>query len=117
MSEEQKELFESNPARYRALSAPFASTKEAGEAIDAFWSDVKAARIKHRIPDVLVALAVNGLNEDGKEGRMMVSCAMGGGPYEEEVLAAFALGRAQLQRQEETSRLLSKSLKQLERTK
>lgn len=47
-----------NPKRYREMSVPFPSAEEANAAIAAFEADVEAARIKHRIADVVVTACV-----------------------------------------------------------
>lgn len=54
----------SDPAHYRKLCEPFASTEAAGEAVDAFFKEVRALRDKHKIPDVYVMLEVTCLVPD-----------------------------------------------------
>lgn len=55
---------EHNAARYRALSEPFENRDEANEALAAFFEDVKAARIKHGLPDVFVGVEISVFNGD-----------------------------------------------------
>jgi len=44
----------SNPELYATLSAPFDTTAEAQAAMEAFLDDVHAARVKHRVGNMLV---------------------------------------------------------------
>lgn len=101
-------IYENDPAKYRELSKPFPNAKAAGNAVQAFWDEVQALREKHKIPDLLVVIAVNGLCEDGlAEGRVMLTVSCGAAMMEES-LAAFALGEASARRQEITAELLAR---------
>jgi alkanesulfonate monooxygenase SsuD/methylene tetrahydromethanopterin reductase-like flavin-dependent oxidoreductase (luciferase family) len=55
---------EYDPALYRRMSEPFATTGDASEALSAFFEDVHAARAKHRIADVNIAASVNVVAEE-----------------------------------------------------
>lgn len=55
-----------DPELYRQLSAPFDTAEEANTALVAFFADVRAARIKHRMPDVLTVVAVNVRYQDDR---------------------------------------------------
>jgi hypothetical protein len=48
-----------DPKKYREMSVPFATTEEANAALNAFFEDVKAAREKHRISDVVVLCEIS----------------------------------------------------------
>jgi len=62
----------SNPELYATLSAPFETTAEAQAAMVAFLDDVRVAREKHRIGDMLVVPVVTS-NEAGGKAIPMVA--------------------------------------------
>jgi len=94
-----------DPDNYRRMSEAFASPAEADAALEAFSEDVRAARQKHRIADVLVAVCVNIKYEDGHEGQAF-SMSQHGSVLVAEPLAAYAYGRAVEQRRESIGKLL-----------
>lgn len=57
-----------DPATYRRLSVPFPTVEASNEALTAFFEEVRAARERHRIPDVIV-LAEISVMIDGEEVR------------------------------------------------
>ena len=59
-----------DPALYRKLSEPFADAATADAAYAAFFTDVRAARERHRLPDVVLIVAYNVTTPDG-ERRLM----------------------------------------------
>jgi hypothetical protein len=65
-----------NPAHYRRMSEPFPSADEANEALAAFFADVRAARDRHRIADVVVLCEVSH-TLDGEEVRGAADSFMG----------------------------------------
>jgi len=65
-----------DPAHYREISTPFADVDKANQALDAFFADVKAARDKHQIPDVVVLAEVSHVL-DGQEVRGSASASYG----------------------------------------
>lgn len=65
-----------DPAHYREISTPFTDVEKANEALAAFFADVKAARDKHQIPDVVVLCEVSHVLED-EEVRGSASCNFG----------------------------------------
>lgn len=83
-----------SPGRYRELSRPHESSAAFETALTAFFEDVRIAREKHRIPDVLVVVQANVLVGDGLEGRVGGSMYFGDSLMESS-LAAWALGDAQ----------------------
>ena len=111
-----EELFEQNPARYRELSEPFKNAEEANKAIQAFYEEVKAARIKHRIKDVHLVMGIGGLNASGTEGEMILSAHIGSEDRQESMLA-YAFGVAQAERQQRIAEFLAGSIKKLKKVK
>lgn len=105
-----------DPELYREISKPFPSAEAASEAIDAFYDELYELRRKHKIPDVLVVMQVNGMTRDGQEGTMILSGMIGGAMYEES-LAAYALGEASARRQEKIAAIIggAKGIKKLPR--
>lgn len=57
-----------DPANYRRCSEPFPTVEAANEALLAFFEEVRAARDRHRIADVLVLCEVSHVL-DGEEVR------------------------------------------------
>ena len=76
-----------DPDLYATLSVPFNSTDEANTALRAFLKDVRAARAKHRIADVVLAMQmkVRGVG-------VVASCATFGSRVEAIALGAMAHG-------------------------
>lgn len=70
------ETTRNNPKHYREMSHPFPSTDDANAALSAFFSDVEAARNKHRISDVVVICEVSH-DLDGEEVRGAASASYG----------------------------------------
>jgi hypothetical protein len=91
-----------NPSRYHELSMPFASEASANKAIADFYEAVKAARIAHGIPDVLVVLSVN----IADVGCAMTTLNMGSSEMQEG-LAAYAYGQERAVRGAQISALLA----------
>jgi hypothetical protein len=83
-----------NPQLYRELSVPFANTDLASDAIKAFIADVKAAREKHRIADVISVIYVNALSDTGDEGILKATSSFGD-PLKKPIMLARALGEEQ----------------------
>lgn len=65
-----------DPLNYRRCSEPFPGAAEANEALAAFFADVKAAREKHRISDVVVLVEVSHML-NGEEVRGSASSMLG----------------------------------------
>lgn len=65
-----------DPANYRRCSEPFDDIEQANEAISKFFAEVKVAREKHRISDVVVIVEV-GHRLDGDEVRGSASSMLG----------------------------------------
>ena len=65
-----------DPAHYREISTPFTDVEKANEALAAFFADVKTARDKYQIPDVVVLCEVAHMLE-GEEVRGSASCNYG----------------------------------------
>ncbi len=101
---EQREFF-SDPANYRKMSEPHASADAANDAIKAFYDDVEAARKKHRIRDVVVAVKVATMYGD-EEGTAVTGFSFGSS-VETVGLAAYAYGKEQAALREEHNRLLA----------
>jgi hypothetical protein len=79
-----------DPATYRSMLEPHASAAEADQALNDFVEDVRAARAKYKLPNVLIVADVNYMN-DGEEtsGRVCVNI---GDSHHGYPLAAFAYG-------------------------
>lgn len=56
--------FEPDPEKYKAMSEPFLSHGEASAAIEAFMNDLRALREKHRIAEMVGAVAVWTVDEE-----------------------------------------------------
>lgn len=82
-----------DPANYRAMSVPHANFTEGSAALDAFFEDMKASRIKHRIADVSLCASVNYTTVDGDETAAITSGHMGDS-LKGTQLAAYALAQA-----------------------
>lgn len=65
-----------DPAHYRRMSEPFHDAVSANDALAAFFEDVKAARDRHRIADVVVLCEVS-YSLDGDEVRGSARCTHG----------------------------------------
>ena len=94
-----------DPANYRELSAPFTSIGVANAALKAFFDDVRAARQKHRIADVLTVVSVNVAYDSG-EGTAM-SHSTNGDVLKAQALAAYAYGVEQSESRERMARLVA----------
>lgn len=70
------ETTSNNPKHYREMSHPFPSTDDANAALSAFFADVKAARNKHRISDVVVICEVSH-DFEGEDVRGSASASYG----------------------------------------
>lgn len=65
-----------DPKKYREMSMPFETTEEANAALKAFFEDVKTAREKHRISDVVVLCEISHKIDD-EEVRGGASTSLG----------------------------------------
>lgn len=101
MSSTQKDLF-----TYHKMCEPFASAEEANNAIDGFWDEVYALRVKHKIPDVHVVLYATYLTEDGEVSECAVDFHAGD-VTKSEMMLAWAFGRAQADREEKIGKFLA----------
>lgn len=75
-----------DPKHYREISVPFASSEDANVALHAFFSEVEAARNKHRIADVVVLCEVSH-ELDGHEVRGSASSSYGDSSRVVEIVA------------------------------
>jgi adenylyl- and sulfurtransferase ThiI len=68
--------YQSDPELYHRMAAPYDSEEDAQQAISAFCEEVRAARVKHRIPEVVMFCGVY-------HGQNMIGGAQtkGGGGY------------------------------------
>ncbi len=94
-----------NPERYREMSKPFPTAEAANTALDAFYKDLGALRVKHRLADVYVVASVNVLAEDGDE-MQTVGRMMWGDELKALMLTAWAMGTEQAMHEERVGRLL-----------
>lgn len=94
-----------DPATYRKMQEPFGSPETANAALQAFFDDVKAARVKHHIADVLLVINVNVVYPSG-EGQAL-TCSMIGDELRGEPMAAYAHGAMAAEHREMMNTLLS----------
>lgn len=87
-------MAESNPKRYRELNVPFESLDQTNEALDAFFADVKAARERHRIPDVALIAAVTYTGDAGTENASFARLSLGD-QFKTAALLAYGYGAEQ----------------------
>lgn len=97
-----------SPETYREMSKPHASLEEANKEITAFEEAVFELRKKHKIADVYIVISDSMINEEGKEGQFFLTFQMGDALKSEGMLA-YALGRAQKERQERIGEILAGS--------
>lgn len=95
-----------DPENYRRMAEPFASPQEANAALDAFFDDVRAARQKHRIADVLTVTMFTVRYADGEEGAALAHCH-NGEVLKAESMAAYALGSEQQRHREAINKFVS----------
>jgi hypothetical protein len=95
----------SDPALYRELSEPFASSAELEIAGNQFFEELRELRRKHGVPDVYVSLKAAYLADDGDEVSSLMHAGFGN-EAEWETMVAFTLGQVQSNRQERTAKLL-----------
>jgi hypothetical protein len=93
-----------DPENYRKNSVPFDGPDAANDAVKAFYTEVEAARNRHRIADVAVAIALNVKYENG-EGIAMTHAAFGD-CFKTESLLAYALGVEQADGRQRLATLL-----------
>jgi hypothetical protein len=86
------------------IHPPFENADKANGALMAFLNDVRAARTKHGIQQVLVGLAVEGVY-DGQQGRAYAHDALGD-QFNDEALAAWLLGKMAAERRRAIALLL-----------
>lgn len=57
-----------NPSLYDELARPIEDPKEVQARLDAFFRDVEEARVRHRIPDFVIAASVYTVDDDCDDG-------------------------------------------------
>jgi hypothetical protein len=106
MSEQKKFIDNDN---YLRCSTPFETPEEASAALEAFWNEFYELRNKHRVSDVLLTFRIQVRhNENGVHEHM--GSLFAGSEMFTEALAAWALGKAQAERQERIAGLLSQGM-------
>jgi hypothetical protein len=95
---------------YRACQEP-KTEAECAAAWQAFADDVYAARVKHKIPDVLVVAKLLVVYSDGEEG-VGYTRLICGSQLEAEPMASWALGTAAAERRELITKLAADAVKQ-----
>lgn len=106
---EEKRILDSD--NYERCRAPFETAEEANAALEAFWSEFYELRNKHRISDVLVTFQMQVRQESGQVSTLFGSL-MAGSQLNQEPLAAWALGKAQADRQEMIGRMIEQTSNQ-----
>ncbi len=96
-----------DPSNYLALCAPFANADEANAALTAFYEDVRAARNKHRIADVLVVTSTNVNYKDAPGFGVAICFSHNGDSMKAEGMAAYAYGQSQAEHREAMNLLLA----------
>ena len=107
MSETQKKLDDgsiSDPDNYIEMRKGYPTLEEADAAMHNFWNEFYELRNKYRIADahVIIAITIAG------KGDMMLAMHAGN-ELMQEPMAAWALGNASANRQENIARLLAQS--------
>jgi hypothetical protein len=92
-----------NPKLYRQLLEPFDSPNEANDAIALFYKGVAELRVKHGIPDVLIAVEINTAYPDGDEVAALSVCYFGD-LSKKATVAAYAYGVARAEQMETNNR-------------
>lgn len=77
----------------------------------AFAEDVYAARVKHRIPDVVICARLAVQYEDGGDGEFCAKFSCGDESHQE-MLAAYLFGAVGAERQERIARIVADATKQ-----
>ena len=100
------ETFKSDPALYREMSVPHESVAAASDETRAFVEAVSAARVKHRIRDVLVVMQLGVIRDDGQEVSAQTRFSFGdrGATVE---MAAYAFGAETREQSERLDKLAS----------
>lgn len=88
----------------RKVSVPFASCEEAEAAWKAFFEEVYAARVKHKITDVLLVGSFNAMM-DGEEGGLFAMSSMGS-VERTASLSAWAFAQCQKTHEERLAKLV-----------
>lgn len=96
-----------NPNLYRELNVPFESKDKVTEAVNSFQDELYELRTKYRIPDLVYAMQLSWMDE-GVESQAIVNGSMGN-EMNAELLAAFALGKIQSQRQARIGKVLAQA--------
>ncbi len=86
-----------DPKLFREMSEPHESPEKAGEALEAFYADVRAAREKHRIRNVMIVGEVSMIIDS--EQTQAMSYQTCGDIAAAEMLAAYGMGYARKERQ------------------
>lgn len=98
-----------DPANYRRNSEPFQEIQQANEALAAFFEDVRIARDKHRIADVVVLCEI-AHTLDGEEVRGSASSYLGDRGRVLPIIAR-EFGAAQQRHEEEIALLIAQARK------
>ena len=106
MSDENKPTQINDAALYRELSQPFQSRAAAQDENVAFFAAVRELRAKHHIRDTVIVVSGSYLTDGGDEAEFIVD-ANNGDEMKVESLLAYALGRAQAERQDYIGKMLS----------
>jgi hypothetical protein len=88
----------SDPKMYRLMSEPFESVDEANKNLEAFCDELYALRVKYRIRDLLYAIQIACVRDDGIEADA-TSVNFYGASEKMESIAAFAFGHISAKRQ------------------
>lgn len=92
---------------YAELAVPFADATEADDALKAFFDDVYAARVKHRIADVQVIVQVSTARASGGSQHGMASAYYGDPMANKLPLIARVYGEARQEHEEVLGQLIS----------
>lgn len=109
----QAEFFK-DPDTYRAMCEPFESSEEANAAINGFNTDLRAIRAKYGMRDV-IALISGSYKVEGAEEVDFCIDMMHGDEMKQEYLLAWALGKAQAERQERISHVMRQAIQRAEK--
>lgn len=113
MEEKQNSLpgFRSDPALYREMSIPHASSEALNEALQKFFDEIGELRKKHKMRDVFICVQCGYVAQDGTEEIDAAAHHGMGDSARHEALLAFALGQVQGERQEIIARYMARGIK------
>ena len=106
----EDKVIKNDSENYRRMSEPFENQDLANEALKNFYEDLKIARKKHKIPDILIVTKGSTKYPDGGTGQWMQHSQYGN-LLNAEPMAAYAYGQTQAEHRQAINKLLDAKLK------